>query len=179
MMCFSVSHSIALVCIDSDFLQAYASWALVVLTFFMLLVLCIYAWDTRQIARVSIEQLHNAQMPYLALVQKWHNSALRWAIENQGNSAALNIKVKGDYTFRQIGDKTFVKSDQNKPHDPMKLENNNTIPAGRYEALDCPRTPINEPILSCKIEYNSLEGRRFVTDVVYQNDTLVTQFKAL
>jgi hypothetical protein len=61
----------------------------------------------------------------------------------------------------------------------MKLGNNNTIAAGGYEALDCPRTPINEPILSCKIEYNSLEGRRFVTDVVNEDDALVTQFKAL
>jgi hypothetical protein len=61
----------------------------------------------------------------------------------------------------------------------MKLGNNNTIPAGGYEELDCPRTPINEPILSCKLEYNSLEGRRFVTEVAYENDTLVTQFNAL
>jgi hypothetical protein len=76
-MSFPLSRSAAFACIDSGWAQMYASWALVVLTFFTLLVLCKYAWDTRQIARVSIEQLHNAQMPYLALVQKWHNSALR------------------------------------------------------------------------------------------------------
>jgi hypothetical protein len=94
-----VSCSIAFVCIDSGWAQAYASWALVVLTFATLLVLCKYAWDTRQIARVSVAQLHNAQMPYLALVQKTQNSDLVWAIENQGNSAALNIKIKGEYGF--------------------------------------------------------------------------------
>jgi hypothetical protein len=178
-MGFLVSRSTAFACVDSGWAQAYASWALVALTFFTLLALCKYAWDTRQIARVSIEQLHNAQMPYLALVQKWHNSGLRWAVENQGNSVALNIKIEGKYSFRQIGGKSPIKCDQNKSYDPMKLENNNTIPAGAFEALDCPRTPVNEPIICCKIEYNSLEGRRFLTEVVSENDTLVTQFKAL
>jgi hypothetical protein len=61
----------------------------------------------------------------------------------------------------------------------MKLGNNNTIRAGGYETLDCPRSPVNEPVIYCKIGYNSFEGRRFVTDVVSENGTLVTKFKAL
>jgi hypothetical protein len=126
-----------------------------------------------------MEQFNSSQTPVLALVQKVRNSDLVWAIENQGNSAAFNIKIEGDYDSIETTKDKSCKHEQNTIHDPVRLENHNTIPAGKHEALDCPRYARNEQITWLKIEYDSLEGHRFVTDVVSENGTLVTKFKAL
>jgi hypothetical protein len=91
-----VSCSIAFVCIDSGWAQAYASWALVVLTFITLCVLYQYAKDTRQIANTSMEQFNSSQTPFLALTRDRENKSA-WYIENQGNSSALNISIHGNY----------------------------------------------------------------------------------
>ena len=76
---------------DPSWIQAGTSIVLCILTVMTLIVLCIYAWDTHKIAKTSVEQLNNSQIPFLALGKSGNTDNSVWLIENQGNSAALNL----------------------------------------------------------------------------------------
>ena len=70
-----------------------AEWILVAFTGLTLLVLIRYAYDTFKIARASVSQTENSQMPFLtvAMLERRQEAQGGWAIENQGFGPALNI----------------------------------------------------------------------------------------
>ena len=69
---------------------------MVILSGATLVILYGYARDTKTIAEKSVEQVENAQMPFLALVSKEADVRPHftggWVLENQGSGAALNIR---------------------------------------------------------------------------------------
>ena len=72
-----------------------------------LIVLCVYAYDTRRIAQASVAQTENSQKPFLVLLQKPQQVGQHpggWALENQGFGPAINIRhteVVGVEGFRE------------------------------------------------------------------------------
>jgi hypothetical protein len=70
------------------------NWLLLILSFLTLLVLIKYAYDTSQIAKASISQTENSQMPFLAVAMRetMQDRQGGWAIENQGFGPAINIR---------------------------------------------------------------------------------------
>lgn len=82
-------------------------WIQVAVSVATLLVLCIYAVDTRRIAKASLLQIENAQKPVLVLLQKPQvvgQHAGGWALENQGSGAAINVRhsdIGGGGQFRE------------------------------------------------------------------------------
>jgi hypothetical protein len=77
-------------------IQAIAAVTMVILSGATLVILYGYARDTKTIAEKSVEQVENAQMPFLALVSKEADVRPHitggWVLENQGSGAALNIR---------------------------------------------------------------------------------------
>jgi hypothetical protein len=73
-------------------IEAIAGVWLAVVTTWTLVVLRRYAADTKIIARNSNEQIENAQMPFVALVETTGESRrIPWAMKNEGFGAAVNI----------------------------------------------------------------------------------------
>lgn len=79
----------------TNWIQAIATAAMVVLTFLTLMVLIRYAADTKKIAEGSASQTENSQMPCLVVVMLHEDGGRGWAIENQGFGPALNIRFTG------------------------------------------------------------------------------------
>ena len=163
---------------DPAGIQAYSSAALVILSFVTLAVLCLYAWDTHKLAKASVEQVKNAQMPFLALVKiKRDNqpvatplrafippTSMAWAIQNQGNAAAMNIKVNGKF------------DDGSAKATNVFSEALNPIPVGAWTFISVyPASQITE----CTIEYSSLDERRFRTGITTEKGELRGSFGAL
>ena len=70
-------------------IEAWATVALAGLTLVTLIVLCVYARDTKKIARASVEQLENSQMPFITLSEQSDNIS---KLQNQGVGVALNVQ---------------------------------------------------------------------------------------
>ena len=161
---------------DAAWMQAVTSLMLVFLTIATLLVLFVYARDTHKLANASIEQVRNAQMPFLALVKAEKETppiAMRmtslapstfmaWAVQNQGNAAAVNIEVSGECDGRSTkGSGEFS-------------ESLNPIPAGASTFIAIPQAA---HITRCTIEYSSLDERRFCTEVTRVEDEQRVTFR--
>jgi hypothetical protein len=84
-----------------NWIEALAALGIVVLTYLTLVVLKNYAADTKTIAKASASQLENAQMPFLAVVQKPRTPDFQggWVIENQGFGPAINAT----WSYTQAG----------------------------------------------------------------------------
>jgi hypothetical protein len=76
-----------------NWIQALAAISIVGLTLITLIVLKHYAADTKTIARASVSQLENSQMPFLAVIMRPNtvHSTGGWGIENQGFGPAINV----------------------------------------------------------------------------------------
>ena len=156
---------------DPAWVQAYSSAALVVLSIITLTVLFLYAWDTHKLANASVEQVKNAQMPFLALVRltKVDNEVelmmaqvgslhsptyLAWAVQNQGNSAAVNIRARGEFAEGTAsGSSSFS--------EPL-----NPIPVGASVFIG---VHPSAHVTTCTIDYSSLNGREFRTEITTVN----------
>ena len=163
---------------DPAWAQAYSSFLLVGLTLITLAVLCVYAWDTHKLAKSSIEQVKNAQMPFLALVKiKRDNppapmqlrafvppTSLAWAVQNQGNAAAVNIIVKCN-----IDDEAAKESS-------VFSEGLNPIAVGAWTFVSV--YPVAH-ITNCTIEYSSLDVLKFRTDISTVDDDHHLEFHRL
>jgi hypothetical protein len=163
---------------DAAWVQAVTSLLLVGLTFVTLLVLFLYAQDTHKLANASIEQVRNAQMPFLALVRIEKDNVFRnerlaaftpptyqlWAIENQGNAPAINIKVSGRCAAGAKGEQKTI------------TQFLNPIPPGGNSSL---KVHSSERIENCQIDYTSLDGRGFRTQVISENEELQSSFRQL
>jgi hypothetical protein len=162
---------------EPAWVQVYWSAALTALSFATFLVLCLYAWDTRKLAKASVAQVENAQMPFLALVKAEKevdpskaqlplssHSFLAWAIQNQGNAAAVNIKV-----CYECANRTANQSNSS----PESL---NPISADSHTFI---KLPPSAQIVSCSIEYESLDGRKYQTEITTLNNELHLVFHRL
>jgi hypothetical protein len=78
---------------DPNWIGAIAAIWLAVVTTWTLVILRRYAADTKTIAKASVEQIENSQMPFVGLVMTTGESSriAPWAIRNQGSGVALNI----------------------------------------------------------------------------------------
>ena len=160
---------------DPVWVQAFSSVLLACLTAATLVVLCVYARDTHQLAKSSMEQVKNAQTPFLALVRIEKDNIIRnerlaaltpptyqlWAIENQGNAPAINIRVNGQCVPGANGKQAIISQFLN------------PIPSGGNVPL---KVHSAEKIMDCQIEYGSLDGRRFRTNLTVENDELHSTF---
>jgi len=78
-----------------NWIQALAAVGLVILTGLTLIVLWGYAKDTRTIARTGTAHIEMIDRPFVALLAKpaeLNRHGGGWAIENQGNGTAMNIR---------------------------------------------------------------------------------------
>ena len=149
---------------DPAWVQSYWTAVLVALSVLTLLVLCRYAWDTYKLANASVEQVKNAQMPFLALVKverdfpnktnqliaRLPTTFLAWAVENQGNAAAVNISIHGEILPGAMDEQTVL------------FESINPIPVRGNILLNVRPAAT---ITSCTIAYSSLDGREFRTEI--------------
>jgi hypothetical protein len=169
--------SLALFNLDSGWAQFYVSFAPAVLTFLTLIILCIYAYDTHQIARSTVEQYRDSQTPFLALIKVRQENMPRgnqldtimprfstlWAIENQGNATAINIQVSAKIFLDDVDKKSDFSA------------NYNPIAVGCHEIIKVSQA---ESFLSCDLRYESLDGRRFKTSIFREgNELKVTLLK--
>src|ERR1700686_3643336 len=117
----------------------------VVLTLLTLLVLLRYVWDTRRIAKASVQQIENAQAPFLAVRQQEHleGQVGGWVLENQGFGPALNIVC----SYRQNQQDVRVQMYSLGPRTPRSLGNH-------FANARC--TPEG-----FKIEYESVSGKKY------------------
>jgi hypothetical protein len=130
----------------TNWIQAVAAVALVLLTLLTLLVLIRYAADTKRIAEASVSQTENSLMPCLVVINRRGEG---WAIENQGNGPALNIRFTG-YDF---GNEPVMK----------------TIPPLGVNAFRMAHNDIAEVFArwprDFKVEYESLSGKKYATAI--------------
>lgn len=129
-----------------NWIEAFAALGIVVLTYLTLIVLKDYAADTKTIAKASASQLENAQMPFLAVVQKPRTPDFLggWVIENQGFGPAINA----NWSYTQGGQ--FIRP----------------LPALAPRAIhnvqnEFPQLVGNQ--LGVSIDYESLSGARYQT----------------
>jgi hypothetical protein len=85
---------------EAAWIEAIATALLALFTLITLIVLCVYAWDTKTIARASVEQGENAQMPLISLTHA--QSSTEYSLENQGFGPAMNVH---GYAFDLVGEK--------------------------------------------------------------------------
>jgi hypothetical protein len=146
---------------NPNWVQALAAVALVVLTGATLLVLRGYARDTKTIADKSVEQIENAQRPFIALVSKAADVRPHftggWVIENQGSGAALNIRHS-----EPQGNDGWV-------------ENVTPLAKGDFHPL----STFNSTVMQHRvftIEYESLSGTQYTTNVDWPDGVMRTRF---
>lgn len=84
---------------NSAGLQAVAAAVGVLVAFIGLVVLCVYAWDTRTIAEAASNQAKDSVIPFIALDITWDSpddpisTARSWKMENHGLGPAMNISI--------------------------------------------------------------------------------------
>lgn len=138
-------------------------WIQAAVSIATLLVLCIYAVDTRKIAKASLLQIENAQRPFLFLLQKppvFGQHGGGWALENQGSGPAINVRhsdIGGGGQFRE-NVRALAKSDF------LIFEGFN---------IDVMRNHV------FTAEYESLGGRRYRTVVQWHDSIMRTTFHGL
>ena len=118
------------------------------MTTLTLVVLCVYAWDTRRLAKNSSKQIEHAQRPCVTLVEQ---SAQNWFIENHGSGPALNI------TYWDTTNVEGVLTQVERPLSPLPAGGNSRIDAESGKRL----------WTGTKITYESLSGRRYETEIKY------------
>lgn len=138
-----------------NYIQAASGVALVIITFWTLVVLRRYAADTKTIAVNSSQQTEDSQMPFLTLVMK----DTGWAMRNQGPGTAINIF----YTRFQGEDKPPLDQWMTPmaPGEDLRLERND---AGYIEKQ------------GFIIRYESLGGKKYRTAIRMMDGTLNVQF---
>jgi hypothetical protein len=149
-------------------LQAITSVLLVFLTGATLYVLWGYAKDTKRIAEDSAAQVERAQMPFLAVVQRLTPAVSshpdNWFIENQGFGTAINITRSRHFNDGRDSEIMSIPS-------PL-------YPRGQDHHLDG-ETAGSMGMKGFFINYESLSGRKYRTEIVYRNGLLRTVFHKL
>jgi hypothetical protein len=130
-------------------MKGMQSWILIGLTFLTLVVLVKYAYDTNQIAKASVLQTENSQMPFLAVAMREtvQDRQGGWAIGNQGFGPALNIRYS---CYDANGAKQMRSTAPLAVGAEYRAAHNDISEALRRER-------------EFEIEYESLSGRRYRT----------------
>jgi hypothetical protein len=152
----------------AGWLQAIAAFIIVYFTGRSLMVLKGYAEDTKTIATasvhqadISVQQIENAQKPFVALILKPEGITAYfpggWVIENQGFGPALNLRYSH-------------------PLDPSVFDYNpSVLDKGQYHYM--PRFVIDQMRShEFKVEYQSLSGTKYRTLVVWVDGEMRTTF---
>jgi hypothetical protein len=148
-------------CILADFpswIQALVGIGALILAAWSLIVLRDYAADTKKIAKASLSQTENSQIPFLAVIMRETNPG-GWGVENQGFGPAVNVQYSG-----------HIKGDA-----PRK-EHVEPLPVRRVIALHgdiADAFRFNQPFV---IEYESLSGFKYRTTVAMVKNEMQTQF---
>ena len=142
-----------------NWIQALAAICIVGLTLLTLIVLKRYADDTKTIARASVSQLENSQIPFLAVIMRPNtsNSTGGWGIENQGFGPAINVSYCS-------GQKNAV------------LTRLGSMPRGDIRAVHADIEDAFRVTQQILIEYESLSGRKYRTTVASINGEMNTHF---
>jgi len=144
-------------------IEAISGAWLAFVTTWTLVVLRRYAADTKTIAKNSTEQIENAQMPFIALVQTTGDDSRRvpWAIRNQGFRAAVNM-----YYTRFLPERP-----------PMMQWTTPLAPTNEY-----PLQRETGDLLTndgFTVEYESLSGKKFRTTVKRVGNEMKTTLQKL
>lgn len=136
-----------------NWIEALAALGIVGLTYLTLVVLKDYAADTKTIAKASASQLENAQMPFLAVVQKPRTPDFQggWVIENQGLGPAINAT----WSYTQAG--RVVR--------PLPA----LAPRAIHDVQNDFAPLVGNP-LGVSIDYESLSGSRYQTLITWGNE---------
>jgi hypothetical protein len=142
-----------------NWIEALAALGIVVLTYLTLVVLKDYAAETKKIAKASVSQLENAQMPFLVIVQKPRTADFLggWVIENQGPGSAINAT----WSYTQGG--RIVRP----------------IPALGPRAIHSVQNEYPQIVgnqAGIEIDYESLSGLKYQTLITWNEDALVIRF---
>jgi hypothetical protein len=143
-------------------IQAISELWLALVTSVTLYVLWGYAKDTKVIAKNSSEQIEYSQRPFLAVAmrQGTEMGPGGWVIENQGFGPAVNIRCT-DYAQGKGGMRWMA---------PLATKAEYKLPREVETA--------SRGNVFC-IEYESLSGRRYRTNVEWSNDDMKTEFHPL
>jgi hypothetical protein len=145
-----------------NWIQAFAAISIVGLTLVTLIVLKDYATDTKRIARASVSQLENAQMPFLALIMRESlpDNPGGWGIQNQGFGPAMNVSFgsgRSDAAVRHLG----------------------SMPTGETQPVHYDIEDAFGLTQQVVIEYESLSGMKYRTIVAKSDDVMNTKFDKL
>ena len=133
-----------------------SSALLVVLTALTLIVLFVYALDTKRIARASVTQVENSQVPFVGVVKEDLPPHSGWQLRNQGFGPALNVKC----SFIQGRDIPSIATGEF-----FMVQNEfPSVVAGAVEA---------------EIKYESLSGFKYQTLITWEAGAMKTSFKRL
>jgi hypothetical protein len=143
-----------------NWIQAFAAISIVGLTLATLIVLKDYAADTKSIARASVSQLENSQMPFLAVIMRPNtvHSTGGWGIENQGFGPAINVTYSSghkDATLMRLG----------------------SMPRGDIQPVHADIEEAFQATRQVVIEYESLSGLKYRTIIAKSNEVINTQFQ--
>jgi hypothetical protein len=146
---------------NSSAIQAAGAGIIVLVSALTLIVLCIYAADTKRIAKASVQQVENAQTPFLAVRQEENvpNQVGGWILENQGFGPALNIVCR--YCENQQEVRVYMYSLG--PRTPRSLQNHFANARGTPEGFT--------------IEYASLSGKNYETFITWVGQEMKTEFR--
>src|SRR6266496_2931479 len=137
-----------------NWIQSVAAVCIVLLTLLTLVVLYGYAADTKRIAQASIEQLTNAQIPFLNVVQSDLPPHSGWKLRNQGFGTALNVRcsfIQGRLINSLATGEIFMVQNEFP-----------SIVAGRVEA---------------DIRYESLSRSEYHTLITWEDGVMKSQFQ--
>ena len=142
-----------------NWIQALAAISIVGLTLVTLIVLKHYAADTKTIARASVLQLENSQMPFLAVIMRPNTTQSNggWGIENQGFGPAINVIYSSghkDATLMPLG----------------------SMPRGDIQPVHADIEDAFRATRQVVIEYESLSGLKYRTIVTRFDGVMNTQF---
>jgi len=141
-----------------DWIQAFATVAIVILSGWTLIVLRKYAADTRKIAQSSLKQTENSQLPFLAVFFQ-PNTAFDqegWVVQNQGSGTAINISLSAAEVDRV-------------EHIPSLTEGAKYTIRKRF-------TPVEGNQERIDVRYESSSGLEYRTSITWSGDVMHTQF---
>jgi hypothetical protein len=148
---------------NSSVIQAIATAGIVILTLLTLIVLLGYARDTKRIAQASVDQLDNAQMPFLAVRQEENvaGQVAGWVLDNQGSGPAINISYKYNHNGREVVREMHCLG----PRTPRSIQNDFANATGSPQGFS--------------IRYESLAKKPYETFISWEAGQMKTDFRKL
>jgi len=148
-----------------QFFQTESSAIQAIVAILGFVVLCKYAWDTREIARATVQQSRAALLPFLTITVVRKEEQTEWHIKNLGSGPALNIRYEPIDLLEQVGQKAPIM-----PGETRRLCSADGLDRKRLgEALRKPA--------GFEIHYESLSAEQLTSNIKQQTDTGVIDVK--